>query len=451
MAADVTIDTDRMTVVDGQRTFILGLYENPKDDTDLRHVADAGFNLVRASGRQESLDRLHRHGLRAWLTTGYNIDLSKDEEARTARLDKLVADFSSHPALMVWEVPDEALWNCWYKPYLWRIDEEPRLHTERIEALVDEALQAKLRAMQSEYFKRWNRGDFKGREELADAVWTELGEKSPKPGLNISDSPERAAKMAEGFLAGTRHLRVSDSKHPVWMNHAPRNRPHDLQLFNRSADIVGCDIYPFPWGHTVHSDLAERSIAAVGAYTDIMQAAAPGKPVWMVLQGFGWADLYPEEDEQKREIEWRPDFKKTRFMAYDALVHGARGIIYWGTSRIEKDSELWENLLRIVSELSDLQPVLSARDADIALSVELGPTWGTVDRGVRVLPKQVDEKTWLIVVNEWGDPLNYTLSGLTELNGTVFVDDADAREATVRNGSLTLSIAGHGVQVLAPR
>jgi hypothetical protein len=451
LAAEVVIDDDRMAVVDGERAFILGLYENPKEDAVLEQLADAGFNLVRASANQESLDRLWERGLHAWLTTGYSIDLSSDADGRVKKLDKMVADFASHPALMVWEVPDEALWNCWYQPYTWRVNTEAKLQAERIEKLEDESLKAKLHAMQEESFACWRRGDIKGRETVCDAIWAALGEESPKPGLNLSDSSKRVETMAGGFLKGYQHLRQQDPAHPVWMNHAPRNQLRDLSLFNQAADIVGCDIYPAPWSTNTHTDLPVKTLAAVGAYTNRMQAASPTKPVWMVLQGCGWADLDANASEETIRLKRRPKFKETRFMAYDAVVHGARGILYWGTSYIEKDSEMWEDLLRVAKEMSDLQPVLSAPDADLAVSVEIGPTWASVEQAVEVLPKRVKGKTWFVVVNEYHEPLSYTITGMDALDGIMYSDQADAREVTVKHGSLTLTIGGLGVQILEPR
>jgi len=46
-----------------------------------------------------------------------------------------------------------------------------------------------------------------------------------------------------------------------------------------------------------------------------MQAAGPGKPVWMVLQAFGWADLDPEAGDQEREDKRRPRFDEPRMTA----------------------------------------------------------------------------------------------------------------------------------------
>ena len=139
-------------------------------------------------------------------------------------------------------------------------------------------------------------------------------------------------------------------------------------------------------------------------------------------------------------------------MAFDAIVRGARGILYWGTSSVEKDSPFWRKLLGLVRELSSLEPVLSARDAKRRLRVEVGGTWGSVDNGdvVRVLAKDVDGEPWLLVVNEREEPLEYTIHGLRRLNGVELADPAADRRATVTGGRLRLSIKPFGVQILGP-
>ena len=448
---EMQIAPDRMAVVDGQRVFVLGLYENPKSDADLDRATRAGFNLVHSSPETSALDRLQAHGAWGWVNTGMAIDLPEGDAARREALLALADPLSAHPALAVWEVPDEALWNCWYIPTGWRAEQEPRLLAEKIEALKDRALAEDLSERLDEANALRGRAQYAESERLADSIWEALGEEPPSTGLNLSESPAKAEAMLQGMLRGYRALREFDSRRPVWMNHAPRNTMSDLTAFGEAADIVGCDIYPIPEGYSVrHSDLANRTPSSVGAYTQRMQTSAPGKPVWMVLQGFGWGDILPEAPEEERENLRRPTFDETRFMAYDAIVRGARGILYWGTAYIEKDSELWEDLLRLVAELHQLQPVLSAPDADIELTVSYAPTYGSVDRDVVLLPKHVGDKTWIIVVNEWEGPLTFTVSGLSALEGARFVDDASGEAAQVADGRITLPIPPYGVYVLRP-
>ena len=72
--------------------------------------------------------------------------------------------------------------------------------------------------------------------------------------------------------------------------------------------------------------------------------------------------------------------------------------------------------------------------------------------GVRVLAKQLDDASvCYLVVNECHDPLRYALAKVTAPNGTVYRDPADDRSFEVKDGKLTLGIAGHGIQILRPR
>lgn len=448
-AATAAIAPDRMLVVDGERTFIIGLYENPAEDAVLDAAAKAGFNLVHASADAAALDRLSARNLWAWINTGASIDFSENPSAREEELRRMMAEFGQHPALLVWEVPDEALWNCFYGATMWRRSQEPAQLRTAIDVLSDAALQTELREMMASSSDLWNNGLYAQAEETANAIWRKLGQEPPNPGLNLSNAPERAAKMCAGMIQGYELLKKADPNHPVWMNHAPRNQVNQLAAFNRAADIVGCDIYPVPAFKTGHSDLMERTPAAAGAYTRRMQEAAPGKPVWMVLQGFGWRDISDDPSPDPNDGR-RPTLEETRFMAYDAIVHGARGIFYWGSAYIEKDSQLWQDLLTVIAELNALQPVLSAPDAPGPFPTRFAETYGSVDRGIQVLPKTVSGKVWFLVVNDWTEPLTYTIAGLDDFNGARYVENYTEGEAIVKDGALTLTIPGQRVHVLVP-
>lgn len=449
-AAQVVIEDDGMLNADGKRVFVLGLYENPGEDAVLDEVAAAGFNLVYAGDAVAALDRLQSRGLWAWVNTGARIDLSEDRANREAALAQMAATLAPHPALLVWEVPDEALWNCWYGPQQWRFSAEPKQQGDAIATLTDPVLAESLQKQREEVRALQRANDYAASEAAADAIWRALGKEPPQAG-GLSTSAANAAKMCQGMREGYARLRALDPNHPVWMNHAPRNSVRQLLAFGEAADIAGCDIYPVPEHPSVgHSDLANRTISSVGAYTDRMQAGVPGKPVWMVLQGMGWGDIQPERDEKTRAEMRRPTLDETRFMAYDTIVHRARGILYWGTAYIEKDSAFWKDLLCVISELRDLQPVLAAKEAPVNVSVDITDAMGSFDRGVLVLPKAAPDGTWLLLVNEWPGLLDCTLGGLESLEGVTFTDKASGVSGTVSGGRLPWRMNGYGVAVLQP-
>ena len=446
-SAEVTINQDRVAVIDGQPTFILGLYENPEDDAVLKGAADAGFNLVHSSATKESLDRLQNAGTGAWINTGGDIDFSEDATAKQARLAETAKALGAHPALIVWEVPDEALWNAWYLSEMWRVVDEPRQLKTEVDALGDRALAEKLGANLTALKQFYDLGRWAEGEALADSVWTALGKPIPQPGYGLSTAPERAAKLGEGMLEGYHALRALDPTHPIWMNHAPRNTIEDLAFFDRAADIVGCDIYPVPESPLIrHSDLANRTLGSVGAYTRRMQDAAPGKPVWMVLQGTGWGDFHENFQAENKQAMRRPRKDETRFMAYDAIAHGARGLLYWGTQFVEKDSPFWLELLDVVKELDSLQNVLTAPDSATKPAIGIGPTNRSLDRTVAVLSKAVPGGDWHIVVNEFEGPLAVTvgsLSGAYRIHG-------ESEPLALEQGNATFHMSAYSVSVLEP-
>lgn len=449
-AAEVHVESDGMLNVNGSRLFVVGLYENPKEDAELARAAKAGFNLVRSSGDVASLDRLHEHQTFAWVNTGMTIDLSETTDARRAALREMTETLNAHPALLVWEVPDEALWNCWYGAQTWRRGTEPAEQRKHINALNDEALRATLRAQQEKVDALYHQGRYAEAESLSDDLWRQLQLEPPRPGYGLGDAPARAQKMCKGMLDGYTLLKEL-SGHPVWMNHAPRNQIDQLAAFNKAADIVGCDIYPVPAnGKIGHSDLANRHLSCVGDYTRRMAEAAPGKPVWMVLQGFGWGDIQPDKSESERRELRRPTLQETRFMAYDAIAQGARGILYWGSHAVEKDSVFYGELLAFVSELRELQPMLAAPDAALNTTTSFEPTLGSVDRDIVVLAKDHGDTPWLLVVNEWTDSLTGTVSGLESLNGVRYRERTSGEQAEVTNGQITLHMPGQSVHILEP-
>lgn len=94
-------DKDGMAVINGQRKFILGLYENPADDNMLKLVSKAGFNIIGVSAKDSAttnqyLERLAGFHLGAWISG--NTDLSLDTEKRQTNLVKMVRRFATHPA-----------------------------------------------------------------------------------------------------------------------------------------------------------------------------------------------------------------------------------------------------------------------------------------------------------------------------------------------------------------
>jgi len=389
-----------MIEVEGKRLFVIGLYENPKEDAVLDTVAQAGFNLIRGSEDAGDIERIHQRGMYVWLNTGGRIEIKDPSPERTQPLKEMVERWGKHPALLVWEVPDEALWSC------------------MLGAL----------GQPVPFVQRWK--------------------------IFQENSAVLSARMKAGYGV----LKELDPDHPVWMNHAAGNQLEDLAAINRAADIVGCDEYPLLPYRMWPVDVSHSVLGSIGTCTLRMQAAAPGKPVWMVLQGMSWADIgviFPKRPGTGQY----PTFEESRFMAYDAIVCGARGVLYWGTHTLGKDSPCWHGLLRVARELSDHQALLSAPDAAVRPEVETAATAATewfsyhvlgTYFNVRALGKQVADKTWWIVVNEMPTPCAYTLRGMKEFDGQAYEETAAGVRMAVNGGSLEGVLPANGVHILKP-
>ncbi|MFH1741643.1 MAG: beta-galactosidase [bacterium] len=438
-ASPTSIDKDGMLVVNGDRCFILGLYQQAGDDDFASEVAQAGFNLICAGQSVEALDRAQAHGLQCWIPLG-GIAVSSD--AQEKKLQSVVDSFKSHPALAVWEGPDETLWNVWWSRWnraVKRWDEVEKAVGEYKKSHSDsESLDTMFRA--------WRRYKESARYELSEEVEGKIRQivGLPQADERISEWRTFLDPLFDGLKRGTGLVRRTDPDHVIWFNHAPRNTMEDLTRFGTVADIVGCDIYPVPFGpKTGHSDLAERNLASVGRFTERMAQSAPGKPAWMVLQGFGWNDLSEE-----RSSPDRPSYNETRYMAYNAIIHGARGILYWGTAYIERDSELWTDIKKVVSELRDLQPLLASPDATNRVKLNMHPTSGSGELEIVLLAKERDGEWMFIVENESGQAREFDISGLESLNGRKVEVLNEDETIEVKNGRLAYGLRGQGVSVL---
>lgn len=440
--------------IDGAPRLIIGLYELPQDDAKLTEIAANGFNLVRVPQDTSVLDRVREQGLYAWICLGSTVQLNGDDAAGRQRLSGIINRFKTHPALLVWELPDEALWNIWWGRYAWIFGGRQsalRAQIDKVRANTPEATIAQWRSLLSRADDYDQRGLWKRAEGLYETLWAALKAENPHPAWKMSQCPAESNALIEATARGCDLLRQLDARHPIWQNHAPRNSINSLRKYNRMVDAAGCDIYPVPFNYKVgHSDLKDINLSAVGAYTDRMQEAAPGKSIWMVLQGFGWRDLSEEgKDDPDRAKGRRPRFPETRFMAYDAIVHGANAILYWGTHAIEKDSRLWQDLMNVARELRALEPAIVADRVSAEPVALTDETYGSVDgQGPTLMLRKTGDDWVLIAVNEYAQGISFNVRQLPqELDGRTLFRLNSNETQVVRHGSFHDGIRGLGVHV----
>jgi hypothetical protein len=264
-----------------------------------------------------------------------------------------------------------------------------------------------------------------------------------------------ARHTPEALIAAYGAIRAEDPGRPVYMNHAPTNLVETLTPYRSATDITACDVYPvippgirnqyalYPDG--LQGDLLNPYISQVGRYTDKMRrVAGPGRPVFMVLQGFAWEMLRDENDRDPAMIRY-PTHDETRFMAYQAIIHGAHGLVYWGLHRTPASSPFWADLRRVVGELAALEPALAARPRLLPVGRRYHEMGHSVDGGVEVTARTAGGRTWLLAANADKNPVRVTFSGLGAWRGAAVV--GEDRRVDVAGGEMMDDFAPFGVHV----
>ncbi len=218
------------------------------------------------------------------------------------------------------------------------------------------------------------------------------------PGLGVwkgADEPAHARIPAAGCVAVYDHLRSLDPHHAVAIIEAPRGPAatpggrdtpltvEAIEPYASACDIHGVDIYPIPPGAHAGGPPVNRDLSVVGDMTRLVGQASRSKGIWTTLQ-IAWSGVIPPHP-----ILF-PSLQQARFMAYDAIVSGARGLFFFG-GQIKQVLDpadrksgwnwtYWRNVQRpLVIELTDHEhaPALTAAlsstrvradTADIALS-----------------------------------------------------------------------------------
>jgi hypothetical protein len=261
------------------------------------------------------------------------------------------------------------------------------------------------------------------------------------------DEPAWGKQPLEPILQGYRVIKQLDPEHPVILNHAPRNTLEELRRYGAGCDGTGADIYPVSVPMGKHSLLANKGLSMVGDYTKKMVAVAEGqKPILMVLQITFSGTLPP------KNILVRPTFEQQRYMAYQAIIDGANGLMWFGgyLALNERDQPLgfnwtyWQEvlgpLLAEIGPQSELYPVLTAPAKDnVKLRIE-----GAGD--VEALARRVNGKTYILAAKREGPEAPVKLSGFQTVSRAAEVL-FEHRQVSVAAGSLTDRFKPNAVHV----
>ncbi len=243
-------------------------------------------------------------------------------------------------------------------------------------------------------------------------------------GIDEPRNPFRGADWIRpaGLVRAYARLKELDPDHPLVIIQAPRGTIDELAPYRPAFDITGADIYPVAYPPGRHADTGNTDISVVGDVTRKMTAAAGSKPVWMTLQ-IAWTGTTPTQ--QHPDIVPRfPTLHEERFMAYQAIVNGARGLNFFGGHLIQiadpADAQagwnwtFWSRVLRpLLAELGSgaLAPALVAPKAKAVVTASA--------KDVELVGRRSASDLYVIAVRRGGATSNVRFTGLPDrLNGT---------------------------------
>lgn len=378
---------------DGKTLFPIGSYDLPKEDAKLKELADAGFNFIRCSSK-EALDRAQSVGIMGWMPLNFAGGATDDFKSR-------VNAVAGHPALAVWEGPDEVVWGFTGGSGLYR--------------------------------------DLKVHEKPGE--WWEQTKSA------VKYAEERSATVIPNMIAAISYIRKTDpNKRQVWMNEACQSDAGYIREYMDDVDITGCDIYP------VHDLLKpgqtmRNSVDQIKFYTGRFMQIGRNKPVYMVLQGFSWPELGGLQANQPAAY---PSFDESRYMVYIAIANGAKGINYWGM-RYSKSEEFLQSLYAVTSELDALQPFLTAPalEKDVKINV-IQSTCGDPQGSASCILRKFGSDRLVVVINESDFyQTGVMLENLQGMNGLKLYELYGDDEVTVSHEGMGLRMKPREVKVFA--
>jgi len=187
-----------------------------------------------------------------------------------------------------------------------------------------------------------------------------------------------------------------DPDHPAFVNYLPD------RLENQTGDIYSTDVYPIP--HGLPAD-------AIGAVRRMVVAATPEhKPVWMWLQGTGYAYWMARE----------PTPRELSCMVYGSLLAGARGLYYF--AQVPRTRECLAEMRALCVEVDTVAPALC--------SLTPAPTMRCDQSAVMAKAFTRDGTVWALAVNTQGQPRTARLE-LPAAAGPIEVCFEDRRVAAV--------------------
>lgn len=264
------------------------------------------------------------------------------------------------------------------------------------------------------------------------------------------DEPEWGKAPVQSLDRAYKILKEIDPNHPLAIIQAPRGTVESLRKYNPVCDIAGFDVYPVGYPPGMHSQFAATNseLSMIGDYTRRMVEIREGNPaIWMTLQ-IAWSGV----TNPGKTLRY-PTFADQRFMAYQAIISGARGLMYFGgaipSALTDEDKKagwnwrFWNRVLRqVVEEIgtkSPLYPALVAAESKLPIKVQ--------GSGIEFCVREVGDEIFILACKRNHTTEKIEFSGLpkTKPGGDVLFEEP--RKVEAKEGRFSDWIAPFEVHV----
>ncbi|MGE0607019.1 MAG: hypothetical protein AB7O62_07990 [Pirellulales bacterium] len=258
-------------------------------------------------------------------------------------------------------------------------------------------------------------------------------------------------------------VRREDPHHPILVCHWP-GAADRFESWKDLGDIVMTDLYPIP-REKGYGRLPNKDITQMRDYLERLREAHGDKPRMLVLQAWSWDPLkYGERG--------YPTVAESRFMAYQAVLHGAKGLLYYGQYRctkpnsaaalwsqaedptvrerefqrcLELNGKFWKEHRPFFKELEQASKIFVLREADPATAVSVAPADGS--NAITVSTRQSGDRLYALAINASPTAGQFKLilpSAWKDAKLTVLFED---RTVQVKNGKLIDQFKPYDVHV----
>ena len=232
------------------------------------------------------------------------------------------------------------------------------------------------------------------------------------------------------------YCRVTSRGNPAWCDgeipldpdqlwvtiEAPRGTAADLAPYTDVTDVHGVDIYPVTLAHT------SPNLQNVGKWTSTLASVTPLAPVWTTIQ------ICSSGSTDKTTGNYIvPTFQQERYMAYDAILNGAKALTFFGGNNAGCFSgsdatygwnwSFWQSVLEpLVQQLSASSPIAPA-----LVNAAKAPQVTTRGSGTETVVRQgtsIDD-LWLIAARNGAGTRTVTFKGLPRWThrGSVYTEN----------------------------